>query len=252
MSPGQGLVLPSYRYAGHMFTRMMAHSFESRPRHFPIDAILGDAILNHPYAQKVAIRLKSTLAGVQVDLLPGEVFAKERDAGGRVASLLLINIYRDVSRARYIPAAYEDELRFISDRIGKDRELLASTLPIHQGPASRINLQYFDFAEVARFSIEEIGDDFQAAFEAMEEAAGQRGTVIFQAWINMAIPWMGQAVDWLRGRGYFLCGVLPRWFDSDVFIMQRMEHRPNWEGIVMALEQGESLLRLVKRDWERG
>ena len=56
------------------------------------------------------------------------------------------------------------------------------------GQASSINLQYFDFAQAARISIQEIGDDFQSSFGAMEEAARDRGAVIFQAWITMAPP----------------------------------------------------------------
>jgi hypothetical protein len=247
---GAGLVLPAYRFNGHIFTRLIAHSFESGPQRFPIDAIFGDAILNHPYTQKVTRRHRFGPSGLQVDLMPGEVYAKEGGSGGRVASLLMINVYQAFGKRGYVPAAYEEQARFLFDLVSQGQDLIASSLPIPRGQASRINLQYFDFARVARFSIEEIGDDFQTVLGAMEKSAADRGAVIFQTWISMAIPWLGLAVDWLRDDGYFLCGVLPRWFDNDAFIMQKMNHRPNWEGIVMVLELGEAVLRLVRQDWE--
>jgi hypothetical protein len=62
---------------------------------------------------------------------------------------------------------------------------------------------------------------------------------------------VGQAVDVLRKRGYFLGGILPRWFDVDGMLMQKITGRPNWEGIQLFSDRAKKILELIKKDWEK-
>ncbi|MBU2548923.1 MAG: hypothetical protein KKB20_10955 [Proteobacteria bacterium] len=247
---GSGLVLPAYRNTSGVFARMIAHGFDVVPKHFGAGAIWGDAVLNHPFSQRAARSMKAFPMALQIDLMPASAYAKERSAGGRVGSLVTINIFRPAPQTVFVPAAYREALEFLYNDLEDERELLASTEILPQGTASIIQTQYFAFARVARFSVAEIGDDFFARFEQEEQSARDQGSIVFQAWLNSSRPCLGRAVDWLADRGYFLSGALPYWFGPDAFVMQKMSHRPHWEGIVIEWPRGEEILKRVRRDWE--
>ena len=83
----------------------------------------------------------------------------------------------------------------------------------------------------------------------MRAVAGK--AVVLQAWLNLADPWVGAAVHALRERGYFFGGVLPRWFDSDGFLMQKLLCPPDFDGIVLDSEASKQLLNIIRQDWER-
>lgn len=247
---GAGLVLPSYRHGVGIFKRIIAHSFEVVPKQFPIEAIFGDVILNHPYTQRTSLRQKSIPMGVQVDLIPVAPYVKEGSASGRVASLVTINIYRPHPHKVHTPAAYHEILADLYRGLNDQRELVASSQAAAPGSASRMESQYYGFAQVARVLVFGVGEDFGQRFEAEENAALGKGAIVLQAWLDLSEPCVGAAVDWLRGRGYFLGGLVPRWFGSDALFLQKLLHKPHWEGIVMELERGKQLLAHVRGDWE--
>jgi hypothetical protein len=48
--------------------------------------------------------------------------------------------------------------------------------------------------------------------------------MVIQVWLKFSSPWNGKVVDILRRKGYFLGGSLPRWFDEDGLLMQKVNH----------------------------
>jgi hypothetical protein len=67
----------------------------------------------------------------------------------------------------------------------------------------------------------------------------------------LAEPWTGAAVEELRKKGYFFGGLLPRWFDSDGLLMQKLLCPPDFEGIVLEVEEARQLFDIIRRDRER-
>jgi hypothetical protein len=65
------------------------------------------------------------------------------------------------------------------------------------------------------------------------------------------VPWVGEAVAILRDIGYFFGGALPRWFDSDGLLMQKLICSPDFEGIVLVSEFAKQLLEFIKEDCRR-
>ena len=103
---------------------------------------------------------------------------------------------------------------------------------------------------MARVNVHEVGADFEAAFEAEEKRIIDNNCVVIQVWLKISWPWVGVVVDILKNRGYFLGGILPRWFGEDGFLMQKLLLRPNWEGINLYSERATNILKLIKADWE--
>ena len=80
----------------------------------------------------------------------------------------------------------------------------------------------FDFARVARIAINEMGHDLAEYLTNLEDQALAQKAVVIQVWLKLGSPWNGSAVDILRSKGYFFGGVLPRWFDEDGLLMQKL------------------------------
>jgi hypothetical protein len=74
---------------------------------------------------------------------------------------------------------------------------------------------------------------------------------VIQVWLKLGSPWVGAAVDALREQGYFLGGLLPRWFDDDGFLMQKLLCPPDWEGIRLHTDRAKILLNMAHEDWDR-
>lgn len=67
----------------------------------------------------------------------------------------------------------------------------------------------------------------------------------------LAAPSVGWAVECLGRRGYFWGSLLPRWFDTDGLLMQRLCHTPDWDGAQILLDRSREIFRIVREDWER-
>lgn len=74
---------------------------------------------------------------------------------------------------------------------------------------------------------------------------------VSQVWLPLASTSVGWAVERLRSRGYFLGGILPRWFDTDGLLMQRLYHTPDWDTIQILLDRSREIVRMVREDWQR-
>jgi hypothetical protein len=122
--------------------------------------------------------------------------------------------------------------------------------PIPSDLTTEVETQIFEFAQVARLAVKQVGRDFDQTLAGLEKNFEARGVVVTQVWLNLAWPWMGEVVDRLRARGYFLGGLLPRWFDSDGFLMQRIAARPGWEEMQIYFERAQKITAFARADWE--
>jgi hypothetical protein len=86
--------------------------------------------------------------------------------------------------------------------------------------------------------------------QAEEDRLLKQGIRVIQVWLSSGDPSVGEAVDSLRNSGYFFGGVLPRWFDSDGILMEKILEPPVWEDIILYLERAKTLMALIRKDWE--
>jgi hypothetical protein len=84
----------------------------------------------------------------------------------------------------------------------------------------------------------------------MENETVPAGIKVIQVYLNLACPWVAHAVEVLRSRGYFIGGILPRWFDDDGMLMQKIAGRPCWEGVRLFSDRAGEILRILRHDWE--
>ncbi|PKN05764.1 MAG: hypothetical protein CVU74_00065 [Deltaproteobacteria bacterium HGW-Deltaproteobacteria-9] len=248
---GVGLVLKEYRNTGAN-TRMFEYTYEQFVQQKQnIEEVFGEAVCNHVFTQKAVARFRYLATAMEIALMPAATYAKEKSAAGRVATLSCSRCYKPKQHRIYLPTNYEQELRWIYSRLDDSRDILPSTGSAPAGAASRIEMHFFDFAQVARFAVHEIGEDFSAAMDNMEMQSVARKAVVLQVWLNLTTPWVGSAVETLRDKGYFFGGALPRWFDGDGLLLQKLLCPPDFDGIVLESADAKQLLNIIQQDWQR-
>ncbi len=248
---GVGLVQKEYRNSGAN-TRLLDFLYNDFvPRNPHIEEVFGEAVCNHPYMQKAIERFHFVETAIEVALMPAEAYTREKSAQGRVATVNAFRCYQPKLHRIFLPAPYEQELRWIYARLDNAREIVPSVAQMPGGEPSRAGLEMFDFARVARIAVRDSGVDFRDCIIDREREAGIRKAVVLQVWLDLSQPWVGEAVACLRDLGYFFGGALPRWFDGDGLLMQKLLCPPDFEGIVLVSDFAKELLDVIKVDWER-
>jgi hypothetical protein len=248
---GAGAVHGAYRGGKGIFTRMVDHGLKVAATFPMVNAVFCEPVCNHVFSQKLTEKAGFVLRALEVDLMPAEAYEKEASAAGRVAAFLTFRTFRPRPHAVYLPAAYREELLFLYENLDDDREFRISEDAVPAGTVSNIRSQVFNFAGVARVAVHEQGADFSTGIDLLEREYRSKGIQVIQIWLNLACSWGGAAIDSLTGRGYFLGGVLPRWFDDDGLLMQKILKEPDWDDISVHSERAAKILKLIRADWDQ-
>jgi len=248
---GAGLVDREYRKLG-LITEMLGFAFNGWvPRQKNIEETFGEAVCNHTHMQKTVRTFAHVETALEVALMPAEAYSAEQSAKGRVAALLVFRCYKPKPHTVFLPGQYEKELRFLYSALDDSRHLKSADKDLPRDQASRAEMAVFDFARVARIAMHTTGFDLGSCLESLEEQARDRKVVVFQVWLKLGSPWVGYAVDILRRGGYYIGGILPRWFDEDGLLMQKLLVDPDFDAIQLHSDRSKEILAIVKKDWER-
>ncbi|MCF8083566.1 MAG: hypothetical protein K9M96_10750 [Deltaproteobacteria bacterium] len=246
---GAGVVHTDYRGGKGIFTRLAAHGQEVAARQFDVEAIYGEPLLSHVFSQKMCHTLGWITHAVEVNLMPEAAYEKEKGAAGRVSVLLDVKTIVSHPHPVHLPSAYLDVLAFLYQGLDDDRELLPAEEELPSDVKTRIQVQAFDFARAARVTVHAAGADLGLVVDTLEADLNQRGIEVIQIWLNLNWPWIGAAVDILRTKQFFLGGLLPRWFNTDGLLMQKVTGAPQWENLHIHFERAKTLVQMVKDDW---
>lgn len=241
---GAGLVLPAYRNTAGLLGRMLTLGIRMAPE-FGGEGIYGEQICSHLFTQKSARSLGNIPMGLEVDLS-----FQEGGAQKRVSSFHGYQTLKPYPHTVYLPGTYERALRFLYEGLKEERHLAPCPSSPSREHLSRIEAEIYGWALVSRISVLEIGEDFMPAIGIRESEAAEKGVIVYQVWLPLASPSVNWAVECLRSRGYFLGGLLPRWFDTDGLLMQRVFHTPDWDSIQILQDRSREIFRIVRDDWE--
>lgn len=248
---GAGVVHAAYRGGKGIFTLLVAHGLEIAADMPSVQTVFGEPVCNHPFSQKLTVKLSFVTRALEVDLMPAAAYEKEASAAGRVAAFLDFKTLRLKPQTVYLPPVYREDLHFFYEDLGDEREFLPADSHIPAETRTDMRSQIFAFAGVARVAVHAIGADFSICLDTLEQTLTREGVVVIQLWLKLDCPWAGAATEILRERGYFIGGALPRWFDIDGFLMQKIRKLPDWDTICTVTERGAQVLRRVRADWQR-
>lgn len=247
---GQGIVLPSYRttFAAYRINEYIGETLAPgiRPA-----GIFGEAVCHITATQKSSALIGMKDVALEVDLMPAKTYDRAKSASGRVSCVILFRSFDDRPHEVFVPAVYRREIEYILSDLDIDRKMTPSSGMAPKGTKSDVSVRFFDQAGVGRFNVASSGSDFETVVENLDREGSEKGTEIFQYFLNLAEPWVGEAVECLRKRGYFFGGYVPRWFDSDGMLMQRTSTAPDFGAIKLHSTKADELLNLVRSDWQR-
>jgi hypothetical protein len=247
---GAGLVHPEFR-VGNLFNRMVAHGVEVGAPLFGVKAVFFEPVSNHVFSQKLCHSQGYLTCAIEVDLMPAAAYTKEKSAPGRVSALLDFEIIEPLAHRAYLPGSYALQLRELYQELKDERELTESPAGRPEDGQTRLDVNYFEYARVARLALWEVGADLATRLDRELSDLRGKGAEVIQVWVNLASPWTGHAVDELRKQGFFFGGLLPRWFDTDGMLMQWVAAPPDWEGMNLLFPRGQHLRELAQQDWSR-
>ncbi len=248
---GSGLVSPEYRKLG-LNRRMFDFALEEWiPRREGIEEVWGEPVCNHVINQKVCLDFQYFETALEVALMPAEAYDKEKSASGRVAALTAFRCYRPNPHTVYLPSVYQKELELLYSVLDDQRTFLVSDQSLPDAIQSHADMTVFEFAGVCRIAVRSMGSDFDEYMREIEAKAVDRNVVVLQAWLNLGHPQVGAAVHVLRNRGYFLGGLLPRWFGEDGLLMQKILVDPCFDSIHLYSDRAKQIFAMVQADWVR-
>ena len=247
---GLSLVLPDHRntpIAGLMFR----HSIKIAQTVPGVDAIFAENVCNHTYTQRAGVMFKAIEMAIEVDLMPTAAYEREQAASGRVSTLNMFRTFIPKPHVVYVSEVYEEFYRYVYGGFDDTRTLRISADGLPSGSSTEMSTRVFDFAQLARVTVLEAGADFEKVFDVEQGRIEDSHCTVIQVWLKSSWPWIGEVADILRTRGFFLGGILPRWFGEDGFLMQKVLTRPNWEGINLYTDRAAQILHYIRDDWER-
>lgn len=246
---GQYMVLKPYRMSriAHVVNEYLCNDMARRAG---ICGFFGEAVCNHLATQKCSRVAGGLETAMEMDLMPERTYEGE-GAAGRVSCLVLCRIREDRAQRVYLPLVYRRQLETIiaGFRIVRDLVFEPQDLP-HDAP-SRVEPRIFSDAGVGRFHVFRAGADFESEVDRLDAEAERQNAVVRQFFLNLDDPAAPAAVEILRSRRYFFGGFLPRWFDSDGMLMQKVTHRPGFETVRLFSDEARWLLDEVQKDWAR-
>jgi len=245
---GLGLTLPAYR--GSLAFARCTNLLISLIENGTIKAIYGEAVCNHIITQKVAGPVKFVETGLEVDLMPATAYTKEQASDGRVSCLLYFRIGQDQRRPLCLPDCYAEQLRFMMQGVGIDRELIQPA-PELLNDVSELDIEQFDGPGVCRCNINRPGKDLSQRLAALEQELCSKNYALLQCFVPLGTADAAASVAVLRSVGFFLGGFLPAWFSEDGLLMQKLYVEPGFDSIKLYSERAKTIMEMVRTDWKR-
>ena len=243
---GQGIVRPEYRNQ-EIYDKCVAYGHKEVYPQLQIEQLWGEPVCNHVFTQKAGVRIGYFETGLELDLMPASSYAKEQSSQGRVSSLLMFKTIIALQQTIYLPAIYAETLSYLYSARDFGHAFLPSqaALPNTQ---TKVQTEIYAGAGVARFTLLEIGSDLEDSLLEQEKEAVSQACCVLQVYLNLASPAVGAAVSILREHQYFLGGILPRWFNQDGLLMQKILHEPDVQNIKLYAERSKKILEIITED----
>lgn len=230
---GAGLVLQEYRSLG-ITERIARHLMQVVVPRLGIEEVFKEPTCAHVTIQKLCAGIGFIDTALELCLIPANLYDRTKPASERMSTLLQFRCFKPKPHTVFLPRGYEDELRFLYSALDDERTLVPAAEVRPEAAPSELWMQIYDAAQAARIAIPHAGQDLASRLAELEREALSKDVLVLQVWLKLDTPTVAAAVDTLRSRGYFLGGILPRWFDTDGLLMQRVQCRPDFQSLAMS------------------
>lgn len=241
MEAGGWAVLPAYRNTT-LAMRLAQRIHSQPPERLGLDVIFGQSVCDHVITQKMCDKFGAVSCALELDAMP-----PRPEAGAPATRVTLLDgfiIFQDTPHAVFLPEPYATVLREMYSTRKLSRELLPDERP---AGGSRVAVQRFGEASLARFNAEACGPDFAERLAELERET--EGVHVRHLVLPLDRPGTTLAARAARERGYFLGGLLPLWTGHDALLLQQLATPPDFSRVQVHTEEARRVLDAVQADW---
>ena len=149
---GVGLVLKDWRQM-KVSAAIISQMADKVVPELGMHTVFGEPVTFHIHMQRAGESNGFHQTALEMGLMPGEVYSGEGVTTDRVSTLLFFRCYRNIPQEVYLPAPYNEALRFMYGNFSSGRSFHEAGEPIPGGTATESKMDIFDFAKVARIAI---------------------------------------------------------------------------------------------------
>lgn len=247
---GQGMVWPEYR--GKNFSNFTQDYIATVL--FPVlnaEECWGESVTNHVMMQKSALYVGVKETGIELEVMPAQSYVAEQSASGRVGAVVCSIAFGEKPHTVFLPAPYADLLKRIYANAKKDRRMEASTQTLPAGAKTRYADTFISGAGVYRLTLFEAGSDVADIVAGLVKKHKAAGAEVFQVFLPLDKAWSGALTEVLNRQGFFFCALIPRWFDADGLILQKLVHPTDYDVMKIYSDLAKDLLKFIIQDRAR-
>lgn len=252
---GGGLLVREEYRTQNLSLPMIEFMNGTLPEKYHLKQTWGEAVCNHLVSQQIAIKSGSIACALEVDMMPEEAYSNLSERGqntnSRVSSLVVFQAYCPDQQVVYLPLAYQDVLKELYIPFDFERTFLRKG----NGKGVELNTQAIintmPDAGMSRIIVTHIGVDFAAWLESTDKELIENAITVVQVIVPLNTPVVDLAVESLHKAGYWLGGLLPRWYGHDGLMMQKTQHIPDFSKIKVYSKPGKAVFQMVKEDYEQ-
>ena len=247
---GQGMVDPEYRGKG--FSNVLQEYIGKQlAMAVGVEEFWGESVTNHVKMQKAALFVGVKESGIELEVMPAASYIAEKSAAGRVGAVVCFMTIKEKPHTVYLPAPYAELLQRIYENGKRDRTFAEGAQALPEGVRSRHVDTFIAPAGVLRVSLFEAGKDMAEAMAGLVKKYTAEGAVVLQVLLPLDKPWSGAATEVLNRQGFFFSALIPRWFDADALMMQKLVHPTNYDDMKIHSDFAREMLRFIMGDRAR-
>jgi hypothetical protein len=247
---GQGMVYPEHRGKG--FSNVLQEYIGRQlAAAVGVEEFWGESVTNHVMMQKAALYVGVKESGIELEVMPATSYTAEKSAPGRVGAVVCFLVVREKPHTIFLPAPYAELLQQIYENGKRDRKFEAGTQALPEGILSRYVDTFISPAGVLRVSLFEAGKDVAEVMANLVKKYTAAGAGVLQVLLPLDKPWSGAATEVLNRQGFFFSALIPRWFDADALMLQKLIHPTNYDDMKLHTDFAKEMLKFVIEDRAR-
>jgi len=244
---GQGMVLPDYRGKG--FSNVLQEYIGTTlAAVVGVEEFWGESVTNHVMMQKAALYVGVKESGIELEVMPAASYEAEKSASGRVGAVVCFIVLKEKPQTVFLPARYAELMKRIYANGKRARNCLVSDAPLPADVRSRFADTYIAPARLLRISLYETGSDVTEVVDSLVNKYTAAGVEVLQVFLPLDKAWSGAATEALNRRGFFFSALVPRWFDADALLLQKLVHATDYDQMKIHSDFAREMLNFIIQD----
>jgi GNAT superfamily N-acetyltransferase len=250
-----GGLMVRQEYRKQKIAAQLAHYiYNSLQARYAIGQIWAEAVCDHLTSQRLSIENGYTACALELDIMSEDVSEKlsgSNTAHSRVSELVVFKAYNQNRQLVYLPAAYEDVLTKLYAPFQFGHQFIIPGSKRVAKSSTNADIDSTSYNGLTRISVTQIGTDFTSWLDRTDNELKNSESMAYQVILPLDTPLIDPATEILRNKGYWLGGLLPRWFGHDGLLMQKTLHEPDFSKIKVYSQPGEAVLAMVEADYKK-